>query len=159
MARDHDVASLSPRLPPPPFPMSVWSCDLLEYCRSPLCSLPLWSALELPMGSSYAEETVRDAWNQTSASSNPVIKILHWMLILWKKPKRLYSMHYFRVWWEAKIHSAKWIQPVQSLFCWRKSTSMWGSGRRKRSKVLYYAARHCSQTFVLRRNAGCGSST
>lgn len=36
---------------------------------------------------------------------------------------------------------------------------MWGSGRRKRTKVLYYAARHCSQTFVLRRNAGCGSST
>lgn len=47
---------------------------------SPPCSLPLWSALELPTG------TVRVAWNQTEACSNPVIKILFWMLILWKKP-------------------------------------------------------------------------
>lgn len=52
----------------------------------PPCSLPLWSALELPMGNSFTEETVKDAWNQTKACSNPVIKILHWMLILWKKP-------------------------------------------------------------------------
>lgn len=59
----------SPGMPPPP-----------------PCSLPLWSALELPMRTSLAEETVRDAWNQTEACSNPVIKILHWMLILWKKP-------------------------------------------------------------------------
>lgn len=52
----------------------------------PPCSLPLWSAQELPMGTGFAREPVRDAWNQTEACSNPVIKILHWMLILWKKP-------------------------------------------------------------------------
>lgn len=52
----------------------------------PPCSLPLWSALELPMENSFTEETVKDAWNQTKACSNPVIKILRWMLILWKKP-------------------------------------------------------------------------
>lgn len=86
MARDHDVELLSPRLPPPPFPMSLWNWDLLERRHHRRAHYHCGRAQELPTGTGFAKEPVRDAWNQTEASYNPVIKILHWMLILWKKP-------------------------------------------------------------------------
>ncbi|KAI4823456.1 hypothetical protein KUCAC02_012039 [Chaenocephalus aceratus] len=50
MARDHDVDSLSPRLPPTTLshePLELRSPGMLP---PPPRSLPLWSALELPMG-------------------------------------------------------------------------------------------------------------
>lgn len=77
-----------------------------------------------------------------------------------EETKRLYSMPYFRVWWEAKIHSAKWIHSVHNMGCWKKSASMWGSGRRGgKNEVLYYKARHWSQILVLSSSAECGNST
>ena len=84
--RDYGVDPLSHRLPPPPFPMrplELGSPGMLP----PLCSLSLWSILELPTGTSRASETVRGgSQNPAEAYANPVIKILQWMLILWKKP-------------------------------------------------------------------------
>ena len=75
-----------PDFPRHPFPWGRWSWDPLERCHHS-CSLPLWSALELPTGTSRASETVRGgSKNQAEAYANPVIKILQWMLILWKKP-------------------------------------------------------------------------
>ena len=62
--RDYGVDPLSPRLPPPPFPMrplELGSPGMLP----PLCSLPLWSALELPTGTSRASETVRGRLEKT----------------------------------------------------------------------------------------------
>lgn len=98
---------------------------------SPPCSLPLWSALELPTG------TVRVAWNQTEACSNPVIKILFWMLILWKKPNDFTAcLLFFSVSWKAKIHSAKWIRSVDNICCWKKNVSEWGSCRQEK-KMKY----------------------
>lgn len=61
MAGDHDADSLSPTLPPPPFPMSLLELRVPGLWPPPPCSLPLWSALELPTGTSLTEETVRVA--------------------------------------------------------------------------------------------------
>lgn len=125
------------------------------------CSLPLWSALELPMRTGLAEETVRDAWNQTEACSNPVIKILRWMLILWKKPNDFTACLIS----ESDEQPESIQQNGSTLYticaAGRKSASMWGSGRRRRKggAVLYYKARHWSQIFVLRSKSWVCSKT
>lgn len=132
MARDHDVDSLSPRLPPPPFPMSLLELRSPGMPPSPPRSLPLWSALELPMGTSLAEETVRDAWNQTEACWNPVIKTLHWMLILWKKPNDFTACLISES--DEKPKSIQQNGSAHNMGCWKKSASLWESGRRKKMK-------------------------
>lgn len=118
----------------------------------PPCSLPLWSAQELPTGTSFAEETVRDAWNQTEACSNPVIKILHWMLILWNKPNDFAACLISN-----SDEKPKSIQQNGSTLytmraAGRKVHQCGGAAREKkkwREGVLYYKVRHWSQIFAL----------
>lgn len=159
MARDHDVDSLSRRLPPPPFPMSLWSCDLLECCHHRRAHYHCGQPWNYQRGTSLAEETVRDAWNQTKACSNPVIKILHWMLILWKKPNDFTGCLI-----SESDEKPKSIQQNGSTLytIWaagRKVHQCGGAAREKKNEVLYYKARHWSQIFALRNSAEFGNST
>lgn len=96
--RDHNVDSLSPKFPPPPFPMSVWSTGLLEdrhgCCVHYHCGRP-WNYRR---GAAFPSEK-RRGMPETGPGLrwNPVIKILCRMLIQWKKPKWLYSVPHFWV--------------------------------------------------------------
>lgn len=69
--RDHNVDSLSPKFPPPPFPMSVWSTGLLEdrhgCCVHYHCGRP-WNYRR---GAAFSSEKARDAWNRTRALLEP----------------------------------------------------------------------------------------
>lgn len=73
--------------------------------------------------------------NQSEACSNPVIKILHWMLILWKKPNDFTACLI-----SEPDEKPKPIQQnestVHNMGCLKKSVSMWGSSRRKKWSVV-----------------------
>lgn len=101
-------------------------------------------------GDRFTKEPVRDAWNQTEACSNPVIKILHWMLILWKKPNDFAACLISK-----SDEKPKSIQQNGSTLytmqaAGRKVHQCGGAaGEKKMERVLYYKARHWSQIFAL----------
>lgn len=92
---------------------------------------------------------------------NPVIKILHRMLILWKKPNDFTACLI-----SESDEEPKSIQQngptLHNMGCWKKSASMWGSGQKRRKKkkeALYYKTRHWSQIFPLRSSVEFGNAT
>ena len=110
MAGDHDVDSLSPRLPLPPFPMSHWSWDLLEcghhhpcyhcgrawnrktYRRGLSSPRKQWGMLET------RQQLTPEAGNYDSPVNADTME----------DTKRLYSMPpCLGVWQTANIHSAE----------------------------------------------------
>lgn len=124
---------LSPRLLPPPFPMSLRSCVFLDcshHLRAHYHCGRLWN---YQRGPASAREQRRLPETRPGPCSNPVIKIPLWMLILWKKPNDFSACFISEADEKPKSIQQKGSTPI--LTAGRKvNQSMWGGQQRKKKR-------------------------